>query len=74
MVGAARSIVAGPKAGTAVAGAAAVVLGFGVTANLLANPGDPTARLGCVWHDCEWAPSHVRRVAMRLNEILGPGR
>jgi len=72
-VGAARSVLAGPRSGAAVAGAAAVLLGLGVTANLLANPGGSTARLACAWHDCEWAPSHVRRVAMRLNEILGPG-
>ncbi|MGH6899177.1 MAG: ArnT family glycosyltransferase [Geminicoccaceae bacterium] len=74
-VGTVRSVLARSKLeyGAAAAGAALVLLGFGVTASILANRGNTVARLGCVWHQCEWAPSHVRRVAMRLNEILGPG-
>lgn len=75
MVGTARSALARlkPGNGALVAGSATALVGLGFAASVLANPGSGIARLGCLWQKCEWAPSHVQRVAARLNEILGPG-
>jgi hypothetical protein len=75
MVGAVQSGFArpNPKQGALVAGSITALVGLGLTAGILSSPGNGIVRLGCIWQDCEWAPSHVQRVAARLNQILGPG-
>lgn len=75
MVGTARSAIARfkPENGALVTGSATALVGLGLVVSILTNPAGGIARLGCIWHDCEWAPGHVQRVASRLNEILGPG-